>query len=137
MGDTDAQQVLSLGQQLEIFGRHNGQGMNPNDGCASSLSVLNNVTYARLTAWSAIETKNVSVGLSNGTGWANSQGYYCSTWRPVLGGLLTLQPDDRVASRTLNWLNNAGALTSTRRPTRPIRPGTSCRSRDQAASAPS
>lgn len=108
MGDTDAQQVLAWDSNW-ILGRYNGQGMNPNDGCASSLSVLNNVTYAPLTTWSAIETENVSVGLSNGTGWANSQGYYCSTWRAVLGGLLTLQPDNRVAWQALNWLNNAGA----------------------------
>jgi hypothetical protein len=108
MGDIRAQQILAWDSNW-ILGRFAGQGMNPNDGCASSLAVLNNVTYAPLTTWDQIEQENVAVGLSNGTGWANSQGYYCSTWRAVLGGLLALNPSNTLAQQALAWLNGAGA----------------------------
>jgi hypothetical protein len=82
-------------------------GMNPHDGCAYNLAAMNSAADAPLTTWSAIEQATMAAGLSNGTGWSQSQGDYCALARAALGGLLTLDPADAGAQKALKWLQQS------------------------------
>lgn len=108
MGDTNAPKVLNWEANF-MTQRFLGAGMNPHDGCASDLALLNSTTFAPLTTWASVEAEQSAAGYSNGTGWANSQGYYCSLALATLGGLQWIQPTNANAKQAYDWLNGAGA----------------------------
>jgi hypothetical protein len=107
MGSSKAKDIESW-QRNWLAGRFIGQGMNPHDGCTYAIQTYdaNGNPY---TTWSALEAATVAAGSSNGTGWANSGGYYCALARAVLGGGLTLFPGDTNLQQALNWLNSSTA----------------------------
>ena len=86
-----------------------GAGMDPHDGCTYNLMMFNSENSVPYNSWSTIESMTVAAGMSNGTGWTQSNGDYCSLARAALGGLLSVQPANIAAQQALNWLNRSGA----------------------------
>jgi hypothetical protein len=105
MGDVDARNFISW-QQPWLSGRFTGAGMNPYDGCTYNLMVKVPVTGVYLNTWTAIEAATVSAGLSNGTGWSQSQGYYCALARSSLSMALQWSPNDTALKQALTWLES-------------------------------
>ena len=114
MGDADARAFVTW-QQPWLSGRFIGSGMNPYDGCTYNLMVMDPSTSTYLNTWSAIEAATLAAkdatgaSLSNGSTWANSNGYYCALARSSLIGALALTPSDTGLKQALTWLQGSGA----------------------------
>lgn len=113
MGDAQAQQIAEW-QRNWIVGRFTGSGENPHDGCAYMIPLGTYPSGGQgsagyFTSWGQMETALTASGLSNGAGWAHSNGYYCQLARSVLGGLLTLNPGDSGVETALSVLDSSGA----------------------------
>jgi hypothetical protein len=108
MGDPGAQKVLAWNENW-VAQRFIGAGMNPHDGCTYNLMTFNPATNVPHATWDAIEQATSTAGLSNGTGWEQSNGDYCALARAGLGGVLSVQPTNSAAKQALAWLQNSGA----------------------------
>ena len=106
LGDTGARQFVRW-QTGWLSGRFLASGFNPHDGCNYNLMISPANSSSNYTTWAQIEAATVAAGLSNGSGWTQSAGDYCSLARAALGSALTLSPGDAALTNALNWLNNS------------------------------
>ncbi|TAL04118.1 MAG: hypothetical protein EPO08_02395 [Rhodospirillaceae bacterium] len=113
MGDAGAVQYVNWQKDTWLAGRFIAAGMNPYDGVAYRL-ITTDVVGRNLTTWPAIEAATVAQGFSNGTGWATAvAGDYAALGRAVLGGALTLFPNDAELQQALTWMNSPGSPNTT------------------------
>lgn len=108
MGHQNARDFVAW-QTPWLSGRFIGNGMNPYDGCNYNLMVSDKTTGDYFDTWSAIFDATVTAGLSNGTSWEKSNGYYCALARSALSTAMMLSPDEPKLASALNWLLNANA----------------------------
>ncbi|OYV53327.1 MAG: hypothetical protein B7Z78_03360 [Rhodospirillales bacterium 20-60-12] len=69
-------------------------GFNPHDGAAYELALTNSAGVAA-TSWAQLEGNTVASGISNGTGWAHSQGDFAQLSLESLAGLITVQSQNQ------------------------------------------
>jgi len=109
MGYSEPKQFLNWQKNGWLAGRFIAPGMNPHDGCVFFMQAADRNTHITYPTWAQIEAKTVEFGLSNGTGWGVNPGNTCQIARAVLGGTLTVFPNDPKLLQALNWLNQSGA----------------------------
>jgi Ca2+-binding RTX toxin-like protein len=109
MGNQDAATFLKW-QENFIVGRFlaAAKGYNPHDGVAYNLIVTDPVTGANLTTWSQVQQATIAAGLSNGDGWAQSNGYYAPLALESLAGIITVNGSTQ-AMKAYGWLIASGA----------------------------
>jgi len=108
MGDADARDFL-IWQTPWLSGRFVGNGMNPYDGCNFSLMVADPITAIAFSKWTDIAVATVRANYSNGSGWSQSDGYYCSMARSALNGAIIHNTNNFALKQALSWLKNANA----------------------------
>lgn len=108
MGDSDAKSIIAW-QKPWLVGRFTGNGMNPRDGCIYNLMVTNTATGTNYMTWAEVALATASAGMSNGSGWSQSNGYYCTLAMSSLNIALTLSPTDNGLLNAQQWLSTAGA----------------------------
>ena len=108
LGNADAVSVLKWESNF-LVGRflNAGAGFNPRDGLAYNLIVTdsNGNPY---TSWAAIENATQAAGMSNGSGWAQSNGDYGQLALQTLAGIITVLHDPN-AIKAYAWLVSSGA----------------------------
>lgn len=82
-------------------------GFNPHDGCEYRIP-FTNASGALYTTWSAIEQAILAAGISNGTGWANSNGDYCELALMDLAEIIN-STGSANAKSAYAWLSSSGA----------------------------
>ncbi len=82
-------------------------GFNPRDGVAYNIAVRDPSSRITYKTWAEIGAGTVARGISNGSGWAQSDGYYPKLGIASLKLILWINEDER-ARRALDWLRNAG-----------------------------
>jgi len=107
MGDSDAKQFVAW-QEKWLTGRFIGYGMNPYDGCNYNLKVIA-ADGTFFNTWSDIAKSTADAGMSNGSSWLGSAGYYCPLARSALYGALRLNPSNNLLIQALTWLEDSGA----------------------------
>ncbi|MGH7071965.1 MAG: Hint domain-containing protein, partial [Acetobacteraceae bacterium] len=109
MGNQDAVQVLQWESNF-LVGRflNAANGFDPNDGIAYNLVTLDPSIDAPYTTWAEIEQATQAAGLSNGSGWTQSNGDYGQLALQSLAGIITVLGDPQ-AIKAYGWLLGSGA----------------------------
>ena len=84
-------------------------GWNQHDGAAYQLIAYNTSTGTFYTSWAQIEQATAAAGLSNGSGWSQSQGDYASLALQSLAGVVTVS-DSAIGAGTFTNIDTANAL---------------------------
>ncbi|WP_043836211.1 hypothetical protein [Muricoccus aerilatus] len=109
-GNADARAVLDWMENF-IAGRFlsGDRGFNPHDGCAYNLAIApEGQPQSPFSTWARIGQETRARNLSNGNGWANSEGVYGILAIQSLTLLSELTGTPRVRA-ALSWIQNAGA----------------------------
>lgn len=74
------------------------KGFKMHDGAAYNLAVADPTTGTPFKTWAEIGTQTTALNLSNGDGWAQSNGYYGQLAMATLAGLYDLHPSAEIAA---------------------------------------
>ena len=107
-GNRDAKAFLEW-QSNWLVGRflHAADGFNPRDGIAYEVARRGS-NGEMLTTWDAIGDAQVARGISNGDGWATSDGYYGQVAAAALAGVISVTGSTD-AMKAYAWLITSGA----------------------------
>lgn len=101
-------------QKSWLYNRIFGSGVVQHDCCAYEIvmcpytgALTPAPTY--YTTWGAMETVQQELGLSNGSGWTQSAGYYGMAYRCALGAACTALGVDSQLQSAFNWITASGA----------------------------